>query len=37
MNANGTPEDIKFLASVMNDLGSERTYNHYPVVTCPVF
>ena len=31
INANGVPEDIAFLASIMDDLGSDKTYNHYPV------
>jgi len=31
VNANGVEESTKYLASVMDDLGSEKTYNHYPV------
>ncbi len=31
VNANGVSEDIKFLVSIMDDLGSDLTYNHYPV------
>jgi arylsulfatase len=27
----GTAETIDYLASIMNDLGSDKTYNHYPV------
>lgn len=29
--ANGVPESTKFLLSIMNELGSPLTYNHYPV------
>jgi arylsulfatase A-like enzyme len=28
---NGIPEDLPFLLSMMDKLGSDRTYNHYPV------
>jgi len=29
--ANRVPEDLPFLLSMMDKLGSDRTYNHYPV------
>jgi len=31
VNANGVDESIEYLASIVDDLGGERTYNHYPV------
>jgi arylsulfatase A-like enzyme len=30
-NANGVPEDIQYLASIMDGLGGPLYYNHYPV------
>jgi len=30
-NANGVPESIEYLASMLDELGGPRTYNHYPV------
>jgi arylsulfatase len=30
-NANGVPEDIPYLLSMIDELGGPKTYNHYPV------